>query len=276
LKGPACILQVSRNGELAVVANTYGRKGIVLDLVTGKTTMNLLRDDEDSDVCVYPLAFVDLDDHLRLIHGTAWNRLDVSDAKTGILLTERGPTSYSRDEDRPEHYLNYFHSQLTLSPGQQFIADNGWVWHPLGVVSTWNVPRWLKKNVWESENGDSKMYLTVCDFFWDGPLCWLDDHRLAVWGYGQAVGWMIPAVCIYDIFTGNRDHWFAGPNGSLVFDDYLFSFDKKDGMSLWDIETGERLLCESGFCPVGYHHGAKEFLTLLEDGHIRISRLLQQ
>ena len=46
-------------------------------------------------------------------------------------------------------------------------------------------------------------------------------------------------------------------------------------MFVWEVETGERLLSEPGFCPVGYHRGAKEFLTVMEDGAVRISRLVR-
>ncbi len=184
-KGPACVLRVSRNGELAAVANTYGHKGAVLDLATGKAKMPLVRDKYHEDVSCFPLAFVDLGKRLLVIHGTAWNRLDISDARTGTLLTERGPTTYKRGEARPEHYLDYFHCSLSVSPGQQFVAGNGWVWQPSGRVDTWSIPRWVNENAWESEDGLSKRRLCWREYYWDGPLCWLDDQRLTVWGYGQ-------------------------------------------------------------------------------------------
>jgi hypothetical protein len=273
-KGSACVLQVSRNGDLAAVANRYGDKGIVMDLVTGKPIMSLLRDKYHEDVSSFPLAFVDMDNRLLLIHGTAWNRLDVSDARTGTLLTERGPTSYKKDETRPKHYLDYFHSSLLVSPNQQFVADNGWVWQPYGVVATWNIPHWLHEDVWESDDGKSQKWLCWRAYYWDGPLCWLDDHRLAVWGYGEDDEWLIPAVLIFDVLTGKKDHWFAGPKGSLVFDEYLFSFDKDEGTSVWDVATGERLLREREFFPIGYHRGAKQFLSLLDGGKVRVSSLV--
>lgn len=272
-KGPACILQVSPNGDLVAVANRYGEKGVVLDLATGRPSMKLLRDNGHEDVSCFPLSFIELDGRLLLIHGTAWNRLDVSDARTGTLLTEREPTSYAQGEPRPQHYLDYFHCQLVVSPGQQYIVDNGWVWHPLGVVVTWSLPVWLRKNVWESEDGESKRDLCSRGYFWDGPLCWIDDLHVAVWGYGQDDDRLIPAVCIFDVRTGKQDSWFPGPKGSLAFDRYLFSFDEKEGLSVWDVETGERLLSQSSLCPAGYHAGAKSFLSILKNGKVQISRL---
>jgi hypothetical protein len=273
MRGQTCVLRVTRNGQLAAVAKGYGQKGVVLDLTTGKVTLHLLRDQYHQDVSSFPLAFVESDNRILIIHGTAWNRLDVSDAKTGALLTERGPTSYKRGEARPEHYLDYFHCSLMVSPDQQYVADNGWVWCPQGSVRTWSVSRWLNENVWESEDGESKRSLCWRSYYWDGPLCWLDDHRLAVWGYGEDDEWLIPAVRIFDVRSGKQDRWFAGPKGSLVLDGYLFSFDKDEGTCVWDIDTGEKLLSEPGLSPVGYHRGAKQFLSLLENGTFRVSRL---
>jgi hypothetical protein len=275
-RGPACVLRVSRNGEIAAVANGYGQKGIVFDLSTGNATMRLCRGNYHEDVSCFPLALVEANNRILVIHGTDWNRLDVSDARAGALLTEREPTSYKRGEMRPEHYLDYFHCQLAVSPNQEFVADNGWCWHPVGIVSTWNLPRWLHDNIWESESGESKKYFCRRYYYWDGPLCWLDDHHLAVWGYGEDDRWLIPAVRIFNVVTGEQERWFAGPKGSLAFDKYLFSFDNEEGTSVWDVETGERLLCEPGLCPDGYHRGAKQFLSLLEGGKVRISRLVSE
>lgn len=274
LKGPTLVMRVSRNGDLVAIANGYGQSGVVMDLATGKPAMRMRRDKYHEDVSCFPLAFVETGDRTMLIHATAWNRLDVSDARTGTLLTERGPTSYQRGEARPEHYLDYFHSSLLVSPDQQLVTDNGWVWHPSGVVVTWNLPQWLHENVWESEDGMSKRSLCWRAYYWDGPLCWIDNQRLAVWGYGQDDEWLIPAVCIFDAHSGRQVRWFAGPKGSMVFDDYLFSFDRGEGTSVWDIETGEKLLSEPGFCPSGYHRSTKQFLSLLDGGTIRVSSLV--
>jgi hypothetical protein len=273
--GPRCVVRVSRDSELAAVANTYGRRGVVFDLSTGRVTMTLCRDEYLEDVSAFPLALADIDRRTVVIHGTDWNRLDVSDARTGVLLTQRRPTSYKRGEERPPHYLDYLHSQLALSPSQEHVADNGWVWHPVGVIRTWSLRRWLHDNVWESEDGPSLRSLTWRYYYWDGPLCWLDDHRLAVWGYGRDDEWLIPAVTVYDVRTGEPERWFAGPKGSLAFDEFLFSFDKTEGMTAWDVETRERVASEPGFCPAGYHRGSKQFISLVDNNAVQVSRLVQ-
>jgi hypothetical protein len=44
-------------------------------------------------------------------------------------------------------------------------------------------------------------------------------------------------------------------------------------MSVWDVATGERVLCDGSFCPTTYHPGAVRFLTLTPGGGLRSSRL---
>lgn len=265
-------LTLSTNGRMAAVVNTRGRHGVVVDLDSGKQTMPLDRGDYHEEHCNFPVAFFENQGRLLLVHGTDWNRLEISDPATGTRFTERSPTSYQQGQERPEHYLDYFHCGLTVSPNQQYIADNGWVWHPVGVVATWSLTRWLHENVWESEDGKSKKDLCGRDF-WDGPLCWVGDKRLAVWGLGDEDGAMIAAVRIFNVESGEEERWFPGPKENLIFDRYLFSLDKEEGTSVWDVDTGERLLRESSFCPLRYHRGTKSFLTIMPDGGFLISQL---
>jgi hypothetical protein len=267
------MLRVSPDEKLAVLANRRGQHGIVVELETGKTTMSLDRGNYHHQHCNFPAAFIEMDGRLRLVHGTKWNRLDVSDPHTGRRFTDRPDPVFGEDRKRPEHYLDYFHCGLTVSPNQEYIADNGWVWHPVGVVTTWSLRRWLHENVWESEDGPTRKAVCWRDYFWDGPLCWIGDDRLAVWGLGEDEEWLLPAVRIFDAVTGNEERWFPGPKGSLEYDRYLFSFQVDEGTSVWDVTSGERLLREPSFCPLRYHRGIKAFLTVLPDGRFRISRL---
>jgi hypothetical protein len=140
-------------------------------------------------------------------------------------------------------------------------------------VTVWNLRRWLGENVWESEVGPSRKELCVRTGYWDGPLCWVGNDRLAVWGYSDDDANLIPAARIFNAATGQEEHWFPGPEGEFVFDRFLFSSDPTEGMTVWDVAGGERLLHEAGFCPSHYHPGAKLFLTLRPDGLAQVSRL---
>ncbi len=266
------MLRASRSSDLVAVANVFGPHGVVLDTETGQVTFSLNRGKYHEDISTFPLAFVELAGKDLLIHGSDWNRLDASDARTGKLLTERSPTAYEAEETRPPHYLDYFHCGLSVSPNQKFVADNGWCWAPCGIVATWSIPRWLQENVWESEDGPTKKYLCQRAYKWDAPLCWIDDQHLAVWGYGEDDEWLIPAARIFDVTTGSQIRWFPGPKGTLAFDEYLFSW-ASEGISVWDIVSGERLVIDNSLHPVGYHPGSKCFLSIEENGALKLSRL---
>src|SRR5258708_20088087 len=112
------------------------------------------------------------------IHGSGWNRLDGSDSATGELVSDRNPTSYRRGEDRPAHYLDYFHGRLVLSPDGRRIVDDGWVWHPFGIPDVWDIQAWLDNNVWESEDGPSKLSLASRAYYWNHPLFCLGSTHL--------------------------------------------------------------------------------------------------
>jgi hypothetical protein len=271
---PTLSLHASPGGEMAAVVGVRGRHGVVLDLEAGRPAMRLDRGDYRFEHSDFPVAFFERDGHLRLVHGTDWNRLDISDPRAGVLLTDRALTPYRGGEERPAHDLNYFHGGLAVSPGGDWIVDNGWVWHPAGVVTAWSLRRWLGDNPWESEDGPSKKDLCVRSYFWGGPLCWIDGRRLAVWGYGNDDENLIPAALLFDVESGRQIRWFPGPRGSLVFDRHLFSFSADAGTSVWDVATGERLLHDASFCPTAYHPGAGQFVTVCPGGEFRLSRLV--
>jgi len=262
-------LHISPDGRFAAIVERYGQRGVVIDLETGVETMRLERDDYHCDASVFPVAFFTDGGRTLLVHGTAWNRLDISDLATGRLLTAREPASYGAGEARPPHYLDYFHGGLSVSPDGKWIADNGWVWHPVGVVRTWDVRRWAESNPWESEDGPT--CLDLCDHDdWDKPLWWIDNRRLVVWGYREPEP---PVVRVFDVSSGRELNAFAGPLGDLVYDTYLVSFAPGMGASVWDIDTGERVLRDAAFMPMAYHPTARQFITLLPHGAVRLSRL---
>ena len=266
-------IAVSDDTQILAIAHKLGSKGIVVDVTTGQITLRLDRGNYHPEQSPFPKAFFRVGDALCLVLGTSWNRLDVSNPRTGQLLTARTPAPYQRAEARREHYLDYFHSQLVISPDQEWVAEYGWAWTPAGIVRSWSMKKWMEDNIWEPEDGDTVRYMAQRWSFWDGPICWIDNRTLAVWGYGSDGGYLIPAVQLWDVVTGNEIRWFAGPHGwALFFDQYLFSV-SLDGMDVWDIQTGERLLHEPGLTPIHYHHGAKQFLSVMPDGWFRLSCL---
>jgi hypothetical protein len=257
------------------VVNDRGRYGLVLDWTTGKQQLSLDRYRAYYQVTRFPIAFFEYQGDTLLIHATGNNRLDIFNLEKSIQLTERDLPVWKRGEKCPEHYLDYSHCGLSVSPDQEWIVDWGWVWHPYGVIAFWDLHRWVAENIWESEDGDSKREFCYRDYYWNGPTCWIDDRTIAVWGRGKRDECLIPAVCLYNVETGEELRWFIGPpKGKLDFDRHLFSYGEEGGMSVWDADTGERLLHEPDFRPTVYHPGTKQFLTLLPDGRFQLSRLV--
>jgi len=286
-------LTVSEDGKLAALVNTVGSDGVVFDLTSGRSTFLLNRGEYRTDVTPFSVAFFMHQGNQLLVHGTEWNRLDISDPYTGRLLTERRLLHYDDPKVRPEHYLDYFHGRLFVSPNQQWIADDGWVWAPVGMISSWSLKRWMEVNWWESEDGESKKMLCQRSYCWGLPVCWINDRTIAIWGYGDDDELLIPAVRLVDVVTGSELRWFAGPeiepgdatewtakllgpSGNIVFDKYLFSCSRKYGITVWDVEKGACLHTDESSKPIRYHRGTKEFISFLPDGSFKLSKLTDQ
>lgn len=291
------VLHVSQNGRYAALANMRGQNGLVMDLARSRKTMTLDRGQYHVVHSHFPLAFAELDGRTILVHGTAWNRLTISDPATGEELTPRQPPLWQKGEPAPKHYLDYFHGRLLVSPDQEWIADWGWVWHPVGMIRCWSLRKWLYESVWESEDAYKGKFLCSRSYFWDGPICWADERRLVAWGYGEDEQDLIPAATICDVQKAAELSWFVGPvssaqkvkargingeieieipGGAFVYDEYLFSFDLQTGMTIWDIESGVRLFSDEHFCPNGYHRAHKCFVTVKGNGLFTLSRLENQ
>jgi hypothetical protein len=233
----------------------------------------------------FSFAFVRWQGSVVVIHRTAWNRLDVSDASTGQLLSDRNPTSYRQGEERPQHYLDYFHGGLYLSPSGKHILDDGWVWHPVGIPVIWSIDCWLTANAWESEDGPTRKEVCARSYYWDHGIAWLDDEKLAIAGIGDDDAEMIDGVRIFDITsTGSpgrqwRSDWlwrqeitkFAGPAGKFFSTkDRLYS-SAEDGLSMWDVGVGARTGHIANFRPTHHHRSARELVQLSDDALIRWS-----
>jgi hypothetical protein len=268
-------LHASPCGRFAAVVNVSGQKGVVVDLKSGALTMRLDRGTYNEEVCAFSVAFFRSGARTLLVHATDWNRLDVSDPATGELLTPRDIPRWGRGEPRPAHYLDYFHCGLTLSPDGAWLVDDGWVWHPMGMLKSFSLRRWLQENVWESEDGPSVKELRTCDGHWDGPRCFVGDRTLAVWGFGGDASYLVDAVMLHDVESGKLLRWFPGPpRGEFNRDgDFLLVSAKDHGTSVWDLETGERLHQDPDLLPGAWHPAARRFLTVLGDGVLRESGL---
>ncbi|HJT30443.1 MAG TPA: hypothetical protein VJ783_00145 [Pirellulales bacterium] len=275
-------LHASPCGAFAAVVNDCGRYGQIIDLRSRRVTAVLDGGDYHAETVPYSFAFAKVGGRVVAIHRTAWNRLDISDPSTGSVLTSRGPTSYQRGQDRPEHYLDYFHGALVVSPTYVRIADDGWVWHPFGMPAAWSLEPWLSENVWESEDGASMRLICARDYYWGHALTWLDDHRIAVGGIGDDDLEIVDGVRIFDITlsaesdsSSAASRWcreltaFTGPAGAFFSDGRSLFSSADEGFSRWDVEGGARTGFLPGFKPQFHHRGAGELVHLVDNTLIR-------
>ena len=276
-------LHSSPNGDFAAVVNDYGRNGQIIDLRNGKVRLALDGGDYHPETVPFSFAFAIVKGRLVAIHRTSWNRLDLSDPYTGAFLSVRNPTSYKQGEDRPVHYLDYFHGALHVSPNGVRILDDGWVWHPVGIPRAWSLENWLSDNVWESEDGPTRKVICSRLYYWDHAMTWLNDQRVAIGGLSEDDAYMVDGARIFDVSVlgepspSNRTDWawprevatFAGPAGAFFCDyGWLFSSDQT-GLSRWDVNDGSQTAHLDEIAPTHHHRIARELVQIAEGSLIR-------
>jgi len=274
-------LHASPCGGFAAIVNDYGRFGQLIDLHRGAATLELDGGDYCSDTVPFAFAFMSRGGRTLAVHRTAWNRLDASDAATGELLTAREVPTDRDEAFESGKYLDYFHGALYVSPGGRWIANDGWVWHPVGMVTAFDGARWAVEDCWEPERGAT--LTDVCDrmYYWDAPLVWIDASRLAVSGLGDDDLEMVPGVRIFDLSIDTAEPpreqnrrrrakeitSFAGPSGLLFSDGGHLFASAADGLSRFSLEDGARNGLHPGFSPTHRHCSTGE-LACVVDGRL--------
>lgn len=196
--------------------------------------------------------------------------LDAFEATTGRLLTERGPTSYTREQTRPPHYLDYFHGALHVSPDGRWIVDDGWVWAPVGAPRAWSLDGWLDANVWEGEDGESCIRFRQLPYHWDSPMCWLDERRVVLWGLGTDDEQMLAGATVLVAETGVRISEFAGPSGRLWSDGRRLYAAADVRLTVWDPLTGDRTCDLPDLDVLAHNRDLDEFVIRRADGLARV------
>lgn len=253
-------LRTSRDGQLVAVVETTGQSGVVLEASTGDLLTMIDRGQHDVPGAEFPVAFAEIDGRSLLVAGSEWNRLDLYDARSGQILSDRPRAEWETRQ------LAYASSSLLVSPDGQWVLDNGFTSDGIGMVATFDIRAWLD-NPFEPEDGPSKRYLCQRGDYWAGPACWTGPRTACVWGYGPGRGCLLAAAMLFDVESGEAQSWFPGPEGHFVFDDFLFAFGDR-GTSVWDIQSGQRLLHDAGFQPLRYHPEARQFLTCSPGGEL--------
>lgn len=262
------ILKTSPTGRFCVLAEKYRSNGVLMDLEQKLVVREIYRGSYHVEHCGFTVDFFEKDGQEYLVYATDWNRLDILNLASNQIVTDR-----KSPDHREPHYLDYFHAGISISPGARWIVDNGWVWHPYGVLMAWDLEAWLK-NEWESEDGESKFDITGAGYFWDRPLCWIDGERIAYWGVGGDDEEMADSVVIYDLAKRAEVRVINGvPKSDLFFDKYLFCSSKEKGLSIWDIEKSKPVYANPDLKPQTFIKFGADYLTGISEKSIRLLQL---
>jgi len=233
---PTPALHTSPDGRFAAVVHDHGTTGVVVDLTTGKTTLDLHRGTYHTDTTPFSIAFVDR----LLCHASEWNQVTWSDPATGETRSTTQPTTH------------LFHGKLVVSPTGRRIADDGWAWSPVGVPQVWDLDDLVEAKP-----------LCRREYHWDVGMCWVGDDLLAVTGIGRDDEAMLDGVRVFDAVTQREVIVFAGPRGTLFADDRRLYSVTADGVEIWDPATGHQTGGIPGFVPTRQREGE---LAALVDG----------
>lgn len=166
-------LQIKSYRDYVCIVQKYGQNGAVFNLKNPAFKKELKRGDYCVEHCVFPIAFYSKQDSTFLIHGTDWNRLDITCLEVDELLTDR-----IVDYETNSNYFDYFHSSLLVSPDEKRFTSNGWIWHPFGQITSYSIADFLKNFELSHRNVD--LAEDCYNFDWDRPLCWIDEKIVAV------------------------------------------------------------------------------------------------
>lgn len=253
-------LHTSPDGRFAAVVTDYGSHGAVMDLRTGADTLWLDRRDYHARTTPFPVAFARSGEDTVVVAATAWNRLDMFDAATGRLLTERAV-------DTPEWSLDYFHGGLAVSPSGRWLFDDGWVWAPIGVRTVIDLAAWLDGDLYAAERGRQ---IAWYGDGWDEHAAWLDDETVAVQRLGFDSGGGIDGVALVDVPSGRVVQMFAGPAGPMWAHERLLYVTTSAGLEIWSPAEEARIGFVEGFRPTAQNPRTGALASL--DGELRCWR----
>jgi hypothetical protein len=169
------------DGAWVAVTERFGVNAAVVDTRTG-AVRPYQRADYHADVTTYSFGFVHHEGRTVVAAQTEWNRLDLFDAETGELLTER-EVAYREAGHGPDgkmqyeyvNYIDYFHSRLDVSPAGSTFLSNGWVWQPMDLVRAYRVDAFLAAYDPSGVSVDAAF-----GYNWDRPATFIDEDTFVL------------------------------------------------------------------------------------------------
>jgi hypothetical protein len=260
-------LHVSPRGDLVAIVNPLAHDGLVADARTGAVLMRLRRELGNPYIRVTPfaLSFVERGGATFLLHASRAAICAVSEPRSGRLLGEF-------PAENPTYRLT---RAFVPSPGHEWVADDGWNWGPECDFRLWRTEELVDgpRRALGVYDGQVPPFGKYRRGIWPlGGVVWIGARTLALSGRGRDQDDdLVPAAVIHDVVEGRELRWFAGPSGTFFFERHLVSA-SREGTSVWDVATGERLLRAPDLRPLRHHRNAHVFLSL-EGENARLSRL---
>lgn len=125
---------ISDDGIYSFIYKKTGTKGLLLK--NGEILREINRSYYCAENYEYPVCFLTRNNgETYLIHcPNGYNQIDFENVETGLILTnitERNPS-------------DFFHSRFEMSPDNKYLLSKGWVWHPLSMISIFNIEECFK------------------------------------------------------------------------------------------------------------------------------------
>jgi hypothetical protein len=256
-------LYISPDDNYAALVENRGVNGMIIDLKNKTKIMDIRRGSYYYDVSNFSIAFVKDTDRTLLIFATDWNRLELYDLTNKKLVSERPIIQYGH-----QHYMDFFHGKLHISPNQQYALNAGWCWNPCGVVEVFDINEWIK-NPYETEDGKSIKYFGCDTEFMHNPVCWINnDEFIMLSNDGDDDDDLDMHVNICNRETQIETDICRIKNTAdgkyfVHFDKYVYIYGTK-GVLVLDL-TGKEIYYNAHIFPLKYHNGAKKFITLQDD-----------
>ncbi len=172
---------------IIVIANDYKAHAILK--YPGEYRINLWRANDHSEVSKYPIAFFKNETGVpHLVHGIAWNHLQVMSLDTRLVLTadksvmeeeaeERHIAFYkSHEEDNKLPWprpFDYFYGELLMSPGGSSFLSKGWSWGSSDCYRVFDLKDFIENKRISSRTVGYWEHNNRC-------ACWIDDTTVAV------------------------------------------------------------------------------------------------
>jgi hypothetical protein len=136
--GMETMMVVSPDDKYIIVAEKYGQFSELYDVTNSYKVLGKSRGTYHCNVTIHSVGFCLVQNKPTAILGTAWNQIDMFDAATGQILTERDRTRQFG------YFSDYFHGRIYVSPDYAKFVDCGWVWQPAGAPFFLHCETWAK------------------------------------------------------------------------------------------------------------------------------------